>query len=94
MANKELKTSNEKENLALERLVFFTDAVVAIAITLLVLEIRLPDLQGWSAMNHSSKRLLASGKNTWLMRSAFWSSGHSGSATTESSNTLFGWIAI
>ncbi len=82
MANKELKTSNEKENLALERVVFFTDAVFAIAITLLLLEIRLPDLQGLVSNESLLKTLTGLWQKylayavSFLVIGSFWISHH------------------
>lgn len=50
-----------REQLGLERLVFFTDAVFAIAITLLALEIRLPPVEG----EVTDGQLLALLANIW-----------------------------
>lgn len=72
----------EQEHLGLERLIFFSDAVFAIAITLLVLEIRLPS--GEAALTDAE--LLASLLGIWqkylaymisfLVIGMFWMSHH------------------
>lgn len=73
---------SEQDQLGLERLIFFSDAVFAIAITLLVLDIRLPG--GEEALNNAE--LLASLLAIWprylayvisfLVIGSFWRSHH------------------
>ncbi len=62
---------NEGATLGLERLVFFSDAVIAIAITLLVLDIRLPETAGDPARNLGPQLLALWPKYLgWLV--SFW----------------------
>jgi uncharacterized membrane protein len=68
-ASNELKQDRTPQNrLALERLVFFSDAVFAIAITILVLDIRLPT----SADSASNHELLLSLASLWQEYLAFF----------------------
>jgi uncharacterized membrane protein len=68
-APNELEQDSTPQNrLALERLVFFSDAVFAIAITLLVLDIRLPT----GADSASSRELLLSLAGLWPEYLAFF----------------------
>jgi uncharacterized membrane protein len=50
---------SEKEQLGLHRLIFFSDAVFAISITLLVLEVRLPHIEGTVTSTRLISALLA-----------------------------------
>jgi uncharacterized membrane protein len=68
-------------NLGLERLIFFSDAVMAIAITLLALDVRLPDVQGLTAaqlprtLADMGPQFLAFGLSFFMIGS-FWGAHH------------------
>jgi uncharacterized membrane protein len=74
--------SPEQDHLGLERLVFFSDAVFAIAITLLALEIRLPALEGSLTDNQLLQSLLAIWQKylsfavSFLVIGVFWMGHH------------------
>ena len=59
----------------LERLVFFSDAVFAIAITLLALELRLPDFSGeftWNRLDGLVPRLIACAMSYAIVGISWW----------------------
>lgn len=76
------QTSVEQDSLGLERLLFFSDAVFAIAITLLALELRLPSLGGSLTNDQLLQALLAiwpkyfSYALSFFVIGAFWMGHH------------------
>ncbi len=76
-----IKVSPE-EQLGLERLVFFSDAVMAIAITLLAIDIRVPDLDPATAATELPKQLAAMGPSlmtffiSFIVIGIYWISHH------------------
>jgi len=76
------QTSVEQDSLGLERLLFFSDAVFAIAITLLALELRLPSLDGSLTNDQLLQALLAiwpkyfSYALSFFVIGAFWMGHH------------------
>ena len=81
-ATKPAHPKSEGDQLGLERLLFFSDAVFAIAITLLALEIRLPSLEGSLTNKQLFESLLAiwpqyfSYVLSFLVIGAFWLGHH------------------
>lgn len=79
---RENSASREQEHLGLERLVFFSDAVFAIAITLLALEIRLPSTEELFTDNQLLLTLMAiwpkylSFAVSFLVIGVFWMGHH------------------
>lgn len=78
----EKQATSEQDRLGLERLIFFSDAVFAIAITLLALEIRLPASQGTLTNDQLLQDLLAlwpkyfSYVLSFLVIGGFWMGHH------------------
>ena len=87
------KTSDHQ----LERLVFFSDAVFAIAITLLIIEVKVPHLSIGASMAEVSHALLASLPSiagfvlSFLVNGRFWIGHHSALAATAHHETRLLW---
>lgn len=82
---------------ALERMVFFSDAVFAIAITLLVIEIHVPELPGgassaqaWDALWHLWPSLFGFALS-FVVIARFWAGHHRIFAMTRSYDESFVW---
>jgi uncharacterized membrane protein len=81
-ASWEKQAASERDQLGFERLLFFSDAVFAIAITLLALEIRLPSLEGSLTNEQLFQQLWAiwpkyfSYALSFLVIGAFWMGHH------------------
>jgi len=74
-ASKSLPQTEPESNIALERLVFFSDAIFAIAITLLALDIRLPSLSPNMTDADLFSQLLAIGPKYYSFSISFLSIG-------------------
>ncbi len=76
------KSSEVNSDLKFERIVFFSDAVMAIAITLLVIDLRLPDISASQAATNLTARLaeltprIVSFVISFAVVGIYWSSHH------------------
>ena len=76
------KKASPKESLGLERIVFFSDAVMAIAITLLAIDLKIPDVPASSAITELPKQLAAIKPNlitfliSFIVIGIYWMSHH------------------
>jgi uncharacterized membrane protein len=77
-----MNMDDEQQKLGLERIVFFSDAVMAIAITLLVIDLRVPEVDANLAASQLPDRLLALLPNftsfliSFLVIGVYWNSHH------------------
>jgi uncharacterized membrane protein len=77
-----METESGSEALALERIVFFSDAVMAIAITLLAIELKVPEIDAATAAAELPARLRALGPQfmsfviSFFVIGIYWTSHH------------------
>jgi uncharacterized membrane protein len=80
--NSEIQKSSSDEALALERIVFFSDAVMAIAITLLAIDLKVPEIDTLTAAAELPMRLRALGPQfmsfviSFFVIGIYWTSHH------------------
>jgi uncharacterized membrane protein len=82
MSSQETQASPGNEALALERIVFFSDAVMAIAITLLAIDLKVPEMAASTAAAELPMRLRAMGPQfmsfaiSFFVIGIYWTSHH------------------
>ncbi len=92
--------SREQERLGLERIIFFSDAVFAIAITLLALELRVPDLPIDRAAAELPQQLLAMTPKfigyllSFLIIGSYWITHHRDFQFIQRYDRRFIWINL
>jgi uncharacterized membrane protein len=80
--NSEIQKSSSDEALAMERIVFFSDAVMAIAITLLAIDLKVPEIDTLTAAAELPMRLRALGPQfmsfviSFFVIGIYWTSHH------------------
>jgi uncharacterized membrane protein len=82
MVRREVEMNNADEKLGLERILFFSDAVMAIAITLLAIDIKIPEANPGAAASELPARLAAIAPNllaffiSFIVIGIYWISHH------------------